>query len=255
MLRPAVRSLRMLRIIVKMTNSNTPRLHNHHGEHRPAACAHLGPPLLDRCATVFPNKDQGARPTGSRRCASGTASKEGQPRPFGPRGDRRATGDVADLPIPELVVPPDGDTRHQASELGLRLNVDHLIEPENFENHAHPMCGGDDDQPSTQPFDSLVDVHYPLGSGRVHKCQSAHVKPEFLGLPVEGLTYGLFKGWRTTDVELARDGESFRRPVLTELEPRDCPSSHQPTPEGAAMCVDEWESCPSGASVLCAPCP
>jgi hypothetical protein len=47
----------------------------------------------------------------------------------------------------------------KASELGLRLNVDQLVESENVDDHAHSMCRGNDDQPSTKPLDVLVDAH------------------------------------------------------------------------------------------------
>jgi hypothetical protein len=47
----------------------------------------------------------------------------------------------------------------KASELGLRLNVDQLVEFENVEDLAHSMCRGNDDEPSTKPLDVLVDAH------------------------------------------------------------------------------------------------
>ena len=42
--------------------------------------------------------------------------------------------------------------------LGLCVNVDHLVEREDFEHRAHRVGRRDDDQPPTQPDDPFVHV-------------------------------------------------------------------------------------------------
>jgi hypothetical protein len=52
----------------------------------------------------------------------------------------------------------EASARPQAGGLGLRLYVDHLIEPKDLEHHAHRVRRGDDDQPATEPVDPFVEL-------------------------------------------------------------------------------------------------
>lgn len=50
------------------------------------------------------------------------------------------------------------DPSTHVGELGLRLDIDHLIEPQDLKNQLHRVGRRDDDQPPTQPRDPFVQL-------------------------------------------------------------------------------------------------